>query len=53
MEIQPEPLPQAGDDLQEWYRTFAENNQEIQELMVEALKLLEEQNQQRNAAGTH
>ena len=53
METQPEPLPQASDDLQEWYRTFTENNQEIQELMAEALKLLEEQNQQRNAAGTH
>jgi len=39
--------------LKEWHRTFVENNQEIQALMAETLKLLEEQNQQHNAAGTH
>ena len=53
MEGQSEQLPRSNDDLQEWNRIFAENNQKMQVLMAGAIRLLEEQTQQRNAAGTH
>ena len=53
MEAQPEPLPQDDEDSQKWQRGFAENNQKIQVLMAEAIRLLEERTQQYNVTKTY
>ena len=45
----PQP-PHRDDDLREWNEAFAENNQEIKDLMAEALRLLDDQNRRLDAA---
>ena len=47
---QPPQPPRRDDDLREWNEAFAENNQEIKDLMAEALRLLDDQNRRLDAA---